>query len=95
MEEIEIVAATVEQAIEKAEAQLGLSRDQFEVEIIREENSDASGEEGEEAVIRVNPVTLPEENAIKVVTEILDTLLGLLGVTGDVETLSDESNYRQ
>jgi spoIIIJ-associated protein len=89
MERIEITAATVEQAIEKAEAQLGLSRDQFEVEVMREERSDTS-EEGEEALIKVNPVTLPEKNAIKVVTEILATLLLLLGVTGEVETLSDE-----
>ena len=90
MEGIEIAAATVEQAIEKAEAQLGLSRDQFEVEVVREENSDTSGKIGEEALIRVKPITLPEEEAVKVVTEILDTLLELLGVTGEVEILSDE-----
>ena len=89
MEGIEITAATVEQAIEKAEAKLGLGRDQFEVEIVREEKSDISGE-GEEALIRVKPVALPEEDAVEVVTEILDTLLDLLGVTGEVEILSDE-----
>jgi spoIIIJ-associated protein len=90
MEGIEIAAATVEQAIEKAEAQLGLSRDQFEVEVVREENSDISGKGNEEALIRVKPITLPEEEAVKVVTEILDTLLELLGITGKVEILSDE-----
>lgn len=90
MEGIEIAAATVEQAIEKAEAQLGLSRDQFEVEVVREENSDTSGKADEEALIRVKPITLPEEEAVKVVTEILDSLLELLGVTGEVEILSDE-----
>jgi len=90
MEGIEIAAATVEQAIEKAEAQLGLSRDQFEVEVVREENSDTSGKLDEEALIRVKPITLPEEEAVKVVTQILDSLLELLGVTGEVEILSDE-----
>jgi len=90
MEGIEISAATVEQAIEKAETQLGLSRDQFEVEVVREEKSDNSIKGDEEALIRVKPVTLPEEEAVKVVTEILDTLLELLGVTGNVEILSDE-----
>jgi len=90
MDGIEISAATVEQAIEKAEAQLGLSRDQFEVDVVRGEMSDIAGKGGEEALIRVNPVTLPEEEAVKVVTEILDTLLGFLGVTGKVEILSDE-----
>ena len=89
MEGIEITAATVEQAIEKAEAQLGLSRDQFEVEIVRDGKSGILAK-GEEALIRVTPVTPPENDAVKVVTEILDTLLGLLGVTGKVEVLSDE-----
>jgi len=98
MEGIEIVAATVEQAIEKAEAQLGLSRDQFEVEVVREGKSGILGARGKEVLIRVTPVTPPEKtcpelvegDAVKVVTEILETLLGLLGVTGKVEVLSDE-----
>lgn len=90
MEGIEIVAATVEQAIEKAEAQLGLSRDQFEVEVVREGKSGILGVGGREAVIRVSPITPPERDVVKVVTEILETLLGLLGVTGKVEVLSDE-----
>jgi spoIIIJ-associated protein len=90
MEGIEITAATVEQAIEKAEAQLGLSRDQFEVEVIREGKSGILGVGGREAVIKVTPVTPSERDVVQVVTEILDTLLGLLGVTGKVEVLSDE-----
>jgi len=90
MEGIEITAATVEEAIEKAEAQLGLSRDQFEVEVIREEKSGILGAKGEEALIKVIPVIPTEKDAVKVVTEILDTLLELLGVTGKVEVLSDE-----
>jgi spoIIIJ-associated protein len=90
MEGIEITAATVEQAIEKAEAQLGLSRDQFEVEVVKEGKSGILGVGGREAVIKVSTVTLPEKDAVKGVTEILDTLLGLLGVPGKVEVLSDE-----
>jgi spoIIIJ-associated protein len=98
MEGIEITAATVEQAIEKAEAQLGLSRDQFEVEVIREGKSGILGVGGRQAVIKVTPVTPPERarpelverDVVQVVAEILDTLLGLLGVAGKVEVLSDE-----
>ena len=97
MEEIEITAVTVEQAIEKAEAQLGLSRDQFKVEVIREGKSGILGMGGKEAVIRVSPATPPEKppelverDAVNGVTEILDTLLGLLGISGKVEVLSDE-----
>jgi len=90
MEGIEITAATVEEAIEKAEAQLGLSRDQFEVEVVREGKSGILGVGDREALIRVIPVTPPEKDVAQVVTEILDTLLGLLGVTAKVEVLSDE-----
>ena len=89
MEGIEITAATVEQAIEKAEAQLGLNRDQFEVEVVREGKSGILAK-GEDALVRVTPVTPPEKYAVRVVTEILDALLGLLDVTGKVEVLSDE-----
>ncbi|HEY4711576.1 MAG TPA: RNA-binding cell elongation regulator Jag/EloR [Dehalococcoidia bacterium] len=91
MEPIEIVAATVEEAIEKAEAQLGLSREQFEVEVIREGKSGILGRRDKEALIRVIPITLPEKDVASVVTEILDKLLELLGVTGNVEVLSDET----
>jgi spoIIIJ-associated protein len=90
MEGIEITAATVEQAIEKAEAQLGLSRDQFEVEVIREGESGILGVEDQEALIRVTPVIPLERDVVQVVTEIVETLLELLGVTGKVEVLSDE-----
>jgi len=98
MEGIEITADTVEQAIEKAETQLGLSRDQFEVEVVREGKSGILGVGAKEALIRVISVASPEEacpelveeDAVKVVTEMLNTLLGLLGITGEVEVLSNE-----
>jgi spoIIIJ-associated protein len=90
MEVIEITAGTVEQAIEKAEAQLGLSRDQFKVEVIREGRSGILGVGGREAVIRVSPMTLSEEDVVSRVTEVLDTLLGLMGAQGKVEVLSTE-----
>jgi len=90
MEVIEITAETVEQAIEKAEAQLGLGRDQFKVEVIREGRPGILGVGSREAVIRVNPMTLPEEDVVSPVVEILDTLLGLMGVQGNVEVLSKE-----
>ncbi len=90
MEEIEIVAATVEQAIEKAEAQLGMSRDQFEVEVVKEGKSGILGVGSKEALIRVIPVNRQERDVVKVVTEILETLLEMLEVTGKVEVLSNE-----
>jgi spoIIIJ-associated protein len=90
MEVIEITAGTVEQAIEKAEAQLGLSRDQFEVEVVREGRAGILGVGGREAVIRVSRIALPEEDVVSRVKEIVETLLGLVGVQGKVEMLSNE-----
>jgi spoIIIJ-associated protein len=90
MEVIEITAGTVEQAIEKAEAQLGLSRDQFEVEVVKEGRAGILGVGGREAVIRVSCIALPEEDVVSRVKEIVETLLGLVGVQGKVEMLSNE-----
>jgi spoIIIJ-associated protein len=91
MEAIEITAATVEQAIEKAEVQLGLSREQFEVEVIREGKSGILGLGNEEALIRVIPLTPPEKDVVPIVREILDKLLKLLGVIGSIEVVYDET----
>lgn len=98
MEVIEISAATVEEAIEKAEAQLGLPRDRFEVEVISEGRSGVLGVGSRQASIRVTPITPPEkarpeaveQDVVMVVTEVVDELLELLGVRGTVEVLSDE-----
>ena len=98
MEVIEISAATVEEAIEKAEAQLGLPRDRFEVEVISEGRSGVLGVGSRQASIRVTPVTPPEkgrpevveQDVVMTVTEVVDELLELLGVRGTVEVLSDE-----
>jgi spoIIIJ-associated protein len=90
MEVIEITAETVEQAIEKAEAQLGLGRDRFKVEVVKEGRSGILGVGSREAVIRVSQVTSPEEDVADRVVEILDALLGLMNVQGKVEVLSDE-----
>jgi spoIIIJ-associated protein len=91
METIEITAATIEQAIEKAEAQLGLSREQFEVEVIQEEKSGILGVGSREAVIRVIPTSAPGNDTVERVSEILYRLLQLLGIAGKVEVTSTES----
>ncbi len=98
MEELEIAGTTVEEAIEKAEAELGLPRDRFEVEVVREGKAGVLGVGSKEALIRVVPLIATEkagpepvkEDVVQVGTEVLDTLLGLLGITGNVEVLSDE-----
>ncbi len=98
MEDIEIVAATVEKAIEKAEAQLGLSRDRFKVEVVTEEKEGLLGVGDKAAVIRVVAITEPEtvslehaeSDVLQVAVEVVEDLLELLGVRGRVEVLCDE-----
>ncbi len=98
MEEIEISATTVEEAIEKAEAQLGLSRDRFDVEVVREEKAGLLGVGGRDAVIRVIPIPVTEDappeaaedEVIDVATDVLNDLLELLDVSGKVDLLSAE-----
>jgi spoIIIJ-associated protein len=91
MESFEITAATIEQAIEKAEAQLGQSRDQFEVEVVQEERSGILGVGSRDAVIRVIPKSGTADDRVEEVSGILDTLLRLLGIQGEIEVVSTES----
>ena len=90
MENLTITAKTVEQAIEKAERQLGIGRDQFDVVIVREGKTGILGIGSEEALIQVKPLTPKEKDVVKVATEVLDTLLRMMGVVGKVEVLSEE-----
>jgi spoIIIJ-associated protein len=89
MEELEISASTVEEAIEEAERQLGASRDQFEVVVVRKGKSGILGIGGKEAVIKVKPVASSEQDVVKVATQVLDTLVRLMGVVGRVEASSE------
>lgn len=98
MEEIEISATTVQEAIGKAEAQLGIPRDGFKVEVIREAKAGLLGVGGRDAVIRVFPLPAAEEappeaaedEMIDVATDVLNNLLELLDVNGKVDLLSAE-----
>lgn len=89
MEEMEISAGTVEEAIEEAERQLGASRDQFEVVVVRKGKTGILGIGGKEAVIKVKPATSLEKNVVQVATEVVDTLVRLMGVVGKVEASSE------
>lgn len=90
MEELEISGRTVEEATNKAEEQLAMSRDQFEVVVVKEGRSGVFGIGSEESVIRVKPLIMPGEDVVKVATEVLETLLGLMEVAGVVEVSSEE-----
>src|SRR3990172_11007630 len=90
MESLEISARTVEEAIQRAVEQLGVSREEVEVTVVREGRSGILGLGAEEAVVRVKPLVPPapeEESDIAEVAEgILEKLLTLMGVAGSVRS---------
>lgn len=89
MEELEITARTVEQAIIEAERQLGIGRDHLEITVIRNGRTGIFGVGAEEAVVRVKPLASSENDVAQVATEVLETLLKLMGTTGKIQVSSD------
>ena len=95
-ETMEVTGKTVEDATRKAEDELGLSREEFETEIVHEGREGVFGLGGEEAVIRVNPLPMAESTGNigvgGVGEEILSKLLDLMGLEGDVKYDDDGSS---
>jgi spoIIIJ-associated protein len=88
MEEMEISAKTVEDAISEAEQRLGVSRDNLEVVVVTQGRGGVFGIGGKESVIRVKPLVPPEKDVETVAREVLETLLRLMGIEGKIEALS-------
>ncbi len=85
MESLEISAKTVEEAIQRALDQLGVSREEVEVSVVREGKSGILGLGADEAVVRVTPlVPVPEGDITEGVKDIIEKLLTLMGVAGSV-----------
>jgi spoIIIJ-associated protein len=92
MESVEVSARTVEEAVEQALNKLGLSRDEVEVEVIREGRVGLFGFGGEEALVRVTPlrervVEQPIEQAdiAAIAEEVVEKLLFLMKVPATVQ----------
>ncbi len=82
----------MEEAIAKALEQLGLSRDEVEVDVLQRGKSGFLGIGAEEARVRVTPlhprdVEAPDVEAdpVQVAKEVLERLLSLMGVVASVE----------
>jgi spoIIIJ-associated protein len=88
MESIEISAKTEEEAVALALADLGLSRSEVDVVVIKKGKTGIFGFGSEEVRVRVTPRQQPPSGVddISVMAkEALDKLLSLMGVSGSVE----------
>jgi spoIIIJ-associated protein len=94
-EEYEFSGRTVDEAVQKAERELGLDRDESEMEVVSEGRGGILGIGGEDAVIKVRPLDIvipkvsPEEAAsadtAATAVEVLTELVDLMGLEGDVD----------
>ena len=87
MESLEISGRTVEEAIQHALQELGVSRDELEVTVVREGKSGIMGLRTEEAMIRVRPLAkMPgeENDIVGVARRVLESLLTMMGVAASI-----------
>lgn len=85
MENLEMKGKSVEEAIQDALEQLGVSREEVEVIVVKEGKSGIFGLGAEEAVVRVTLLAIPPKDEVaEVVRSIVEKLLTLMGVTGTV-----------
>ena len=87
MESLEVSGRTVEEAIQKALEQLGVSREEAEVTVVNEGRHGILGLGAEEARVRVRPlVATPKErgDVAEAAAGVLETLLARLGLVASV-----------
>jgi len=92
MEEIEKSAASVEEAIEEALAELGLSEQEARIEILQEPKSGFLGRNAQAAVVRVRPAApaAQVEGEIRdkqgdLAADFLEGLMSAMGIPAEVE----------
>jgi spoIIIJ-associated protein len=94
MESLEVSGKTVEEAIQKALEQLGVSQDEVEISVVKEGKHGILGLGTEEATIRVRLlVQMADErnNIAEVAKGILETLLTRMGVAASVAVKAQPS----
>lgn len=92
MEDVEASGKSVEEAVEKALQELGLTRSQVEVEVLQQGRSGILGFGGEEARVRVRPlVTLSVEEDTQLALEVLRKLLDLMNIDAEVSVRPPET----
>lgn len=86
---------TVEQAIAKGLAELGMAHDAVQIEIIREGSRGILGIGGEDAVVRLTPLVSTEavaDDTVAMASEMLATLLNQMGIHARVESQPDDAS---
>ncbi|MDP6647726.1 MAG: RNA-binding cell elongation regulator Jag/EloR [Dehalococcoidales bacterium] len=83
--EMEFSAKTVEEAIQRALEQLGVSREEVDVTVVEEGKPGILGLGSEPAMVRVTPLTaVPQDDATEITKAVLEKLLVLMGVEGSI-----------
>lgn len=90
MESLEVSAKTVEEAVEQALEQLGLSREEVEVTVLKEGKAGFLGMGAEEAIVEVTPLSQirTESNVATLAKEALEELLSRMKLAAEVELRS-------
>ncbi len=95
----EFSAKSVEEAIQKGLADLGLTRDAVSIQVVNEGARGLLGLGSENAVVRVTPITAtetaPVDSAQDIAKEIVETLLRGMGLNAQVEVQPDASSEDQ
>ena len=87
MKNLEVSAKTVEEAIQKALEQLGVTREEVEVTVVKEGKHGILGLGAEEATVRVRSLVMAPEEGSEIADAtkgVLETLLARMGVVASV-----------
>jgi spoIIIJ-associated protein len=91
MQEVEKSAPTVEEALEAALSELGVSEQEADVEIVQEPRSGFLGIAGQEAVVRVRlraggpPTDEALDEQAEIAADFLEGLVEAMGIAGEVD----------
>lgn len=93
MKELEVSGKTVDEAIQAALEELGVSEDQVEVVVLKKGRSGVLGMGAEEAKIKVRllPVGGEKANVVEVAKEVLEALIKSLGIIAGVSVAQSSS----
>jgi len=94
MKELEVSAKTVDEAIQSALEQLGVTEDQVEVVVLTKGKSGLLGMGSEEAKVRVSLLGGLEErgDVASVAKEVLETLIQSMGISAEVSVTQGSTN---